>query len=549
MLRLPARMSGGLYPYHLPPRPVAGVGISLPAPTGGWDASSPLANMKEDRAVVLDNWFPQPGYVEVRRGTKVHAWDMQGGAIETLMPYHGTTSADDRLFAATDGRIYNVTDLGSGVQEQSGRSVNRWQWVNFVTSGGKYLFAVNGTDAPLRYDGSSWAVPTITGIVDNDIININVHKNRIWFVMKDSTKAAYLATGAVSGAATEFELGGLFSKGGYLVAMATWMLDGGSGQDDYAVFISSEGQVAVYQGTDPASADTWALTGVFDLGSPIGYRCFTKVAGDVALINVDGVLPLSKALSTDRAATQNIAITARIQNAMNAAAREYAGNFGWQLTPYPNGTRVILNVPLQESTLQHQYVMNTLTGAWCRFTNNNAPCWVVFNENLYCGTNDGYVLQADVGSTDRGESIDAVGQTAYNYYKNRGRLKRWTLLQPLITTDSSTAIELAMSTDFKDNAVLGTPSSAALEAALYDSALYDADEYALESRNIADWTSISGIGQCAAIHFRALTGTQSGFSMWGEAHWGEDFWFNQTTADVILRLNGFNSVFEPGGFV
>ena len=51
-------------------------GASTPAPTGGWDAVSALANMDEDRAIVLDNWFPRPDSVEVRRGYKNHATGM-----------------------------------------------------------------------------------------------------------------------------------------------------------------------------------------------------------------------------------------------------------------------------------------------------------------------------------------------------------------------------------------------------------------------------------------------------------------------------------------
>jgi hypothetical protein len=43
--------------------------------------------------------------------------------------------------------------------------------------------------------------------------------------------------------------------------------------DDYAAFITSEGQVAVYSGADPASSTTWSLVGVFDIGAPIGRRC------------------------------------------------------------------------------------------------------------------------------------------------------------------------------------------------------------------------------------------------------------------------------------
>jgi hypothetical protein len=523
-------------------------GSSIPAPVGGWDAVNALADMPEDRAVVLENWFPSTGDVRVRRGSKIHASGMGSGVVDSLMPYHGVTSATSKLFAATANKIYDVTSNAAATEAVTSLTSNRWQHCNFTTSGGKFLWICNGADDPRHYNGSAWATPSITGITGSDIINVNGHKNRLWFVLKDSTKAGYLATGAVAGAVTTFELGGFFTKGGHLVAIATWTRDGGNGPDDLWVGISSRGQCVVYAGTDPSSASTWELVGRFDLGAPIGYRCFTNVAGDLALVNIDGVLPLSRALETDRGAAAAIAITKNINNAMNEAARSYSANFGWELTPYPKGTMAVLNVPVQEGQTQHQYVMNTLTGAWCKFTGLNANCWAVYRDNLYFGGNDGYVIQADTSGVDVTESIDAIGQGAYNYYKSRGRLKQWKLLQPLLTTDSSTVPAVGISTDFKDNASIGTPTPGQSISALYDTAVYDVDVYAIEGRTVANWTGIAGTGQCAAIHFRAQTGA-TGVALWGFADWGEKNWSASVTGDVIMRMNGFNVIHEQGGFL
>ena len=520
---------------------------SLKAPVGGWDAVSPLADMKEDRALVLENWFPSTTDVRVRRGHQVHAAGMGSGVVDSLMVYHGLTTLTSKMFAATDSKIYDASATGNATSSLTGLSNNRWQHVNFTTSAGKFLWICNGADDPRHYNGSAWATPSITGVTGSDIINVNAHKNRLWFVLKDSTKAGYLATGAVAGAVTTFELGGIFTKGGHLVAMATWTRDGGSGPDDAALFISSRGQVAQYVGTDPSSAATWEHVGTFDLGSPIGRRCFTKVAGDVALINIDGVLPMSTGLQTDRGAAARVAITANINNAMNEAARMYATQFGWELCPYAKGTYVLLNVPLQEGVLQHQYVMNTLTGAWCKFTGQNANCWAVFKDNLYFGGNSGIVYQADTTALDVTEPIDAIGQAAYNYYTPRGSLKQWKMIRPNLTTDSSSRPSIGISTDFKDNVTLGTPTAAASIAALYDSAIWDADVFAVEGRTVADWTAIAGIGQCASVHFRGRTGRESGVSVWGVSEWGEDEWSASISGDVIMRVNAFDVLYEKGG--
>lgn len=536
-------------PFRQATRAKQSSGATIPAPVGGWDAISPLAEMPESHAVVLDNWFPRPDSVEVRRGRTPYCIGVSDGPIESLMVYNAGTLGTSKMFAAADAGIYDVSVIGAATSSVTGLTSSRWQHVNFSTSGGRYLVCVNGSDAVRNFDGTTWASPTITGtgITSSNFVHVNAHQNRLWFVIKDSMDAAYLPVSSIAGTAVKFPLGALFNKGGYLAAMSTWTHDGGSGSDDYAVFITSRGQVAVYSGTDPSSATTWNMVGVYDLGAPIGRRCFTKVAGDVALLNIDGVLPLSKALNTDRGAAPGIAITANINNAMNTAAALYKGNFGWEMVPYAKRTMALLNVPISENSTAHQYVMNTLTGAWCRFTGWNANCFAVYNDDLYFGSNDGTVQQADNGAGDGADAIDAVGQTAYTYLKNRGKLKHAKMLQPLVTTAVNSRPAVGISTDFKDNASLGTPITAATAGAVYDTAIWDTATYPVESQTIADWTSVSGIGNALSVHFRAQTSAGL-FGVWDVSEWDEGSWGAPNDSDVSLRINAFNIITETGEF-
>lgn len=91
-------------------------GVSIPAPTEGWDAITPLAVMPATRAVSLDNMFPQPGYIEIRKGHRLHnTLAPVVEPVETLMGYSALDPADDKLFAAADTAIYDVTDRKSVV--------------------------------------------------------------------------------------------------------------------------------------------------------------------------------------------------------------------------------------------------------------------------------------------------------------------------------------------------------------------------------------------------------------------------------------------------
>lgn len=507
----------------------------MPGPVGGWDAVSPLAKMPEDRAILLDNWFPQPGYVEVRRGFDQFATGMGSSTVETLMVYNGNTSATTKLFACANANIYDITS-GTPSASVSSLSNNRWQYTNFTTPAGKYLWCCNGADAPRTFDGTSWATPslTVSTFTANDIVQVVPHKKRLWVVFNNSTVAGYLGTQAISGTVANFDMGSLVKRGGYLVALGTWTIDGGDGVDDKLVAIFSTGQVAVFIGTDPASDSTWQVEGVYELGAPIGRRCFSQIGGDLILINIDGVLPLSRALGQDRSDAPQIAMTARINQAMNTAARLYKANFGWELVTYPRGTMAILNVPVSYGVEQHQYVMNMLTGAWARFKGQNANCWIVYKDDLYFGGNGGIVYKADTGSTDYTSPITAQMRTAFSYFGAPGRLKLFGMIQPLLTTSSAQRPSIGISTDYKDNASLATPTGTANYAALYGSAIWDSDVYAPDYLSVSDWTGLSGTGQCASIHFNTIKGDAGAYSR---------------PDDVIIQLNGFHLTYQLGGFL
>ena len=172
------------------------------------------------------------------------------------------------------------------------------------------------------------------------------------------------------------------------MAMTNWTIDNAAGIDDYAAFISSEGEVAIYQGTDPSNASTWALKGTFRIGRPIGRRCAIKAGADVLILTTDGAFPLSKALLTDRSQMQ-AAVTDKITNLITSDIAQYSSNFGWQPIIHPTGNKMIINVPSVEDSLSHQYVMNTITGAWCKFEGWNAFCWELSGDKLYFGGENG----------------------------------------------------------------------------------------------------------------------------------------------------------------
>lgn len=499
--------------------------LPSPAPVKGWDAISPLSNMPPDYAVILDNTVPKPSWDELRGGCAVWAQGLVSGPIESLMAYR-PQSGSEVLFAAGGGDIWDATVQFAPVISLTGLAGNRWQYINFTPAGNvMHLVAVNGQDTGKMYNGS-WANFTVTGVDTANIININIHKRRIWLIEGNSTSAWFLATDAIAGTATEFELGPLITKGGTLVAMGTWTIDGGAGPDDYAIFMTSEGQAIIYKGTDPANTNAWALVGVFDMPPPIGRRCFTKYGSDLLFISLEGVIPLSKALPFDPSGVRSISLTNRIQNAMLDAAQAGRSLFGWQITPFPLQGLLVVNVPITESVSQVQFVMSALTGAWCRFTGWNANCFETFNKSLYFGDNDGNLNLAYAGGADITQPIQMDIKTAFNYYDSPGRIKVMQLARPFIVAGGRVTPTLGADVDFGEADLASTITVFGPTGGVWDDAIWDTDLWSTNRQTNVEWQSVGALG--TAISLRIKCGFLGG---------------SQVEADLIT-----NSVFDTGTF-
>lgn len=439
---------------------------TVSAPVGGWNVHDPLAAMPEKDAVVLENFFPRASSVDLRPGCTTFASGVTG-SIKCLMPLN--KGGAQKLLAATDSTIYNVTG-GTPAVLAAGFSSGNFRYTNFTVAGGQYLIMCNGVNNVQEYDGTTWnGAPGITGVTGglSTLTNVAVLKKRLWFTQKDTMSVWYLPAGTVAGAATEFPMGQVFSRGGSVIAVGAWTIDGGSGTDDYGVFVSSEGEVAIYKGSDPASSTTWALVGVYYIGEPVGYNCLCKYGGDLLYLSQNGLFPLSKALQSATVNYQT-ALTAKIDTAFTEAVSTYGANSGWCVTAYPEGSLILVNIPIASDT-SIQYVMNSITGAWCVFKGWNATYFEIFQQKLYFGgasatvAGQGAVFQAWTGLSDNGADIVGKAQSAYSAFRAPGRSKHITLIRPILRLAQATEIRYALSTDFteaQDPSVLSLGGSA-----------------------------------------------------------------------------------------
>jgi hypothetical protein len=508
------------------------------APTGGLNALNSLADMPPTDAVILDNWFPRTTDVVTRNGYVAWSTGLTG-SVETLIAYR--YGAVNQLFGIASGSLRNCTTQGASTSTSiTGLTNSRWQYVNFGTPGGHFVYAVNAADYPLLYDGTTWLqvgngtgaaiasitfvtstatvttstphglvngstvtvtvsgaapapynvtavpinvlsptqftytmgstpasnattvgsftyTPSIQGVDPRTLRNCDAINSRMWFVENNSLRAWYLPLNSISGTASSIDLSSLAKLGGYLSAVFGFSMASAYGMQNYTIFITSEGEVFSYIGYDPTNAATWSLAARGRIGAPVGDRFWTRLGTDVGIISRDGVIPLSKALQIDRMA-DNDAMSYKIVNAVNNDVQAYKSNFGWQMQLFPLSNMLIVNVPAVPDLQAYQYVMNTITNAWCRYVGINANCWEIMSDTLFFGANDGTVYQAETGSNDNGAPIVAVAKQAFSYFKQPGAQKRFTGSRPVFTAAGGASITFDMNIDFEDKPSSSVPS-------------------------------------------------------------------------------------------
>lgn len=491
-----------------------------------------FAEADPQSAVILTNMFPEADAVRARRGHTSFATGMSG-AVTSLLRYVPAGTA--ALFAANGANIYTITAGGAvGAAAVAGLTNAFWQQAMFATSAGQFMVICNGADGVRTYDGAAWVDRTasITGTSGavNSFIAVTAHKKRLWFAAVSSMDLWYLSTEAVAGAAIKFPIGSLFKRGGYIMAMGTYSMDAGDGMDDLFVIVTSEGEVALYAGTDPASSFTWELVGVYLIGKPLGRRCLFQVGGDLLIINEDGVLPVSKAIKIDRAVAGAQAITASVRQAYVDAVQRSRNVQGWEIVAFPLRNMALLNVPASGSTMTQQFAFNTITGAWGLFTNMSASCWAEFAGALYFGGTD-KVFKAEYGANDNGSPIPIVALPAFSHLNAKGRLKQVKDMRFYFSTDiAEAAFSAAVAINYQEPTAF-TAAATTISGTFFtwDVTAWDGPAVWYGEHILADWTGAANLGTVIAPYLALNIDADSA---------GAEFKFRWIATDFIYELGG-----------
>lgn len=589
MLVLPKKAAPAHKGPQPTPKPMAQQ-FSFPAPTQGWVLNENLATPSPAGARILDNWWCTPTGIKVRGGTTLHA--TLGAAVVSMFSYK--SGADEKFFVATAADIFDITSPAdpevtptATVTDQSG---GYYVIEQFATAGGEYLYALNGSDYPLLYDGTEFnpvaavatnevpystltaafsvgetvtggtsgasatilaIMPTsatagtlklgaitagpfqngealtsaggaatasgasavastiaITGVTTTGLSFVWSYANRLFFVESGTMNAWYLPVDSIGGAANSFSLGGVFKKGGALLFGATWSMDAGDGLDDKCVFISTEGEVAIYSGTNPGSATDWAKQGVYQITRPLGPKAIMQAGGDLLIATETGLVPLSEAIRRDVAALSLGAVSRKIESHWQARALSYSAS-NWEVIKWPQKNLMLVSQPGGGNTC---LAANLQTGAWSRVTGWDTNCLGFFGGDCYYGDSTGLVFQMESGGSDNGAIYTASWLGQHDPMSAPGLQKTVHQMRALFTAGSPINAQLFANINF-DESLNAPPSAVTLVAtagwdvSLWDVGLWDEATGGSVSAGDARWTAVGVTGHTIAPQLQLTFGS------------------------------------------
>lgn len=502
------------------PTPATQKPFSFPAPVGGWIKNAALATPgarlpngnKVNGAYLLDNWWPTATGVRMRGGSQVFA-TLAGGADVTAM-FTYANGNNRKLFASTAAAIFDVTAGGAiAASVVGGQTSGAWSVVQFATPGGTFLRGVNGSDTPQVFDGTNWATtPAITGVTPSTLSHTWVYQNRIFFIQKDTLTAYYLPAASIGGAAVALPLGGVFSLGGSLMFGATWSIETGSGLSEQCVFVTTEGEAAIYQGSDPSTAATWSKVGVYRIGKPLGPNAVIRAGGDLVIATDVGFVPLSQAIQRDYTAISPIAVSYPIETGWNEAVANRSAS-PWCCAVWPTKQLVLVSPgPSSSGDQPAVFGANARTGAWGRAVGWDARCLQLFGDRMFLAATGGKIVEAEVTGADQGVPYTAACVWLFDPLKASASLKTCLLMRAVIRAVARILPQLSMQADFvlslpsnPDDA--GFPAGNVWDAAIWGSSVWG-NPSALSV--FEDWQSVGGSGYSIAPAVQITSGTLVG---------------------------------------
>lgn len=489
--------------------------VSLQPPVKGLMLNQPPGAPDPLGAEVLENGIPTKRGIRLRGGLRKDA-TVGASPVTSLFAYR--TDGSEVLFATTATAVFDVSGLDpdtAPTADITGQTAGYYSAQQIGTVGGEFLYAVNGADHAQLFDGSAWteitgvSTPAITGIDTSTLSHVWLYRSRLFFVGKGTLTAWYLPVDAIAGAANEVSLAGVFQRGGSLLYGATWSLDSGDGLDDKCVFVSTEGEVAIYEGGDPSDSASWMLVGRYDVAKPLGINASMQAGGDLLIATVDGIVPLTQIINKDPAALSLSAVTKPIESLWNRLTVEATEPV--ELLKWADRGIGVVTLPESDGVL----VVNLQTGAWAKETNWIANCGEIYNGRAYIGRDDGSICAIDETGEDDGEPYTMRICWPFVDFGDPTAFKQAQLIRPSFFAPEQVNFTAGISTDYTPTFPTAPPNTEVTpdenyliwDVGNWDEKLWWSESVEGQSLGIvAKWRSVTGSGFALAPTIQITSG-------------------------------------------
>jgi len=395
--------------------------ITIPAPNRGIIQNENESFMTPGGANVQINWAPTMKGVKLRGGYE--RWCVLPETTPVISAFEYANGNVQRMYAGNATKLYDITtNIPSLIK--SGQSSGNYVAAQLNNTGGNYMVVVNDAgDFILRTsDGIGFAVLSgVAGPAGDGVTNITYdptklpagvaqgrglvyvwkYRNRLYFIQQNSMNAWYLPIDAAGGVLQPIYLSGAAAKGGKLLFGATWSIDAGDGIDDKCVFVTDLGELLIFTGSNPSDAANWRQEGRYQIGAPLGMNGHMLLGGDLLIMTVDGIVPVSQAITKDSGQLSLALLTRNIKPLWRdevADKRDWA----WSCRKWDEYGGIFVTTPGGDTPgTKHCLVANNETGAWCIYT-WDATCFVRMRADMFFGTQGGIIMQADRTGYDDG---------------------------------------------------------------------------------------------------------------------------------------------------
>jgi hypothetical protein len=458
-------------------------------------------------------------------------------AGDPLLRYNGTTWA---TLAHTTPAVWAVsTAYAVGARARDATDNSDWKCAIAHTSPGTGTFAAARTASPGQWvsDSATDSVTWITGPVGtpvehgSNLTYVCKYRNRLFFIERNSMNAWYLPLNSVGGVLLQIPLSGAATKGGKLLFCASWSIDAGDGIDDKLVFCTDLGELLIFTGGDPGVAANWRQEGRYDISSPLGMNAHILIGGELLVATVDGIVPVSGAITKSRVELELAAVTRTIKPMWReevAAKRQHPwtmckwDEYGGIFTTFPGG------VPGEWVCL----ATNAATGAHARFTGWDVMCFIRMRSDMFFGTQTGQIMQMDRTGYDNGLPYIATLVGGWEMFQSPSQTVTWRQARASFSARAGEPFQPQLSATTDYVVVLPQPPLAGPDPGLLD--IWDEG---LWGPNVSGyfplwtWSQAYAIGgkaydgllrnnwDCAVAHTSSATGTFEAYRTAHPSHW------------------------------